>query len=51
MARIKITGFIDTDDLDDEDVDLEDKTGLTSEGFDKINQEFELADLRIELQP
>lgn len=34
MGRLKITGYIDTDDLRPEDVDLEHDTGLSSEGFD-----------------
>jgi len=31
--RIKVTGFIDTDDIDDDQVDLSHATGLTEEAF------------------
>lgn len=36
MARIKITGYVDTDDLNPEDVDLEHEMGLSSEGYDNL---------------
>lgn len=32
MARIKVTGYIDSEDLDPEDVDLSDPTGFSEEG-------------------
>ena len=31
--RIKVTGYIDTDDIDDDQVDLSHATGLTEEAF------------------
>lgn len=31
--RIKVTGYIDTDDLDDDQVDLSHATGLTEEAL------------------
>ncbi len=34
--RIKITGYIDIDDLEEEYVDLDDPTGLSAEGFEAI---------------
>ena len=36
MGRIKVTGYVDTDDLNSGDVDLTDGTGLSSEGFDNL---------------
>lgn len=33
--RIKVTGYLDTDDMDIEDVDLDHEMGLSSEGFEK----------------
>ena len=33
MARIKVTGYIDTDALDPADVDLLHETGLSEPGF------------------
>lgn len=34
MARIKVTGYLDTDDLDPEQVDLSHEMGLTEHGYD-----------------
>lgn len=34
MARLKITGYVDTDDLRPGDVDLDHPSGLSAEGFD-----------------
>lgn len=36
MTRLKITGYIDTDDLGPGDVDLDHPTGLSSEGYDNL---------------
>lgn len=36
MARIKITGYVDVDDLDPSLVDLNHESGLSSEGFDAL---------------
>lgn len=33
MARIKVTGYLDTDDLDAGDVDLTHELGLSDRGF------------------
>lgn len=35
MARIKITGYIDSDDLPSEEVDLSDATGLSNLGYER----------------
>lgn len=34
MARIKVTGYIDTDDLPPEHVDLSHEMGLSNKGFE-----------------
>lgn len=36
MARLKITGYIDTAELDDSHVDLDHPSGLSSEGYDDL---------------
>lgn len=33
MTRIKITGYVESDDLDPEHVDLTHSTGLTEDGY------------------
>lgn len=35
-ARLKVTGYVDIDDLDPEHVDLDHPTGLTAEGYDAL---------------
>jgi len=53
MALIKITGYIDTDGLDPDFVDLTDDTGLTSEGFSEVHhylQEAGLDDIGLEVE-
>lgn len=50
MARIKVTGYIETDMLHEEDVDLADETGLSIGGFERLiqgigTQSFEVANL------
>jgi len=59
MARIKVTGYIEVDDLEPEHVDLEDSTGLSAEGYEEImygGERFsawsvaDLVDLEIELE-
>lgn len=49
--RIKVTGYIPVDDLDPEDVDLADKTGMSEAGFDRLHEELgsQLEDLDAEL--
>lgn len=34
MALIKVTGYIDTDELSPDDVDLSDEMGLSSKGYE-----------------
>lgn len=34
--RIKITGYLETDDLDSDQLDLSDSTGLSAEGYDNL---------------
>ena len=36
MARIKVTGYINVDDLEDEHVDLSHETGLSAAGYDYV---------------
>ena len=48
--RIKVTGYVPVDDLDQEHVDLSHETGLSGKGFDMMNgmgdvQPWSLADL------
>lgn len=40
MARIKVTGYLDTDDLDPEDVDLDHEMGLSNKGYEEWTQFF-----------
>lgn len=47
MARLRVTGYINTDDLEQEEVDLDHFTGLTTEGFERLHGELNLDDLRI----
>ena len=56
QARIKFTGYIDLDTLDPEDIDMDDPTGLSSSGYDRITSIggelvpiAELEDLSVEL--
>lgn len=53
MARIKVTGYIDTEELEATGVelDLSHETGLTASGFDKLSAEFgqQLDDVDFEL--
>ena len=39
MARIKVTGWIDTTELDEEEVDLGHKYGLSNEGYERLDGE------------
>lgn len=50
MALIKITGYIDTDGLDPDFVDLTDDTGLTSDGYSEVVHELGLDDVTFELE-
>lgn len=36
MARIKVTGYINVEDLETHEVDLTDPTGLSAEGYDNV---------------
>lgn len=51
MALIKITGFIETDDLEDSYVDLDHEMGLSNEGFEKLSIEMGLQDVDFRLVP
>ena len=51
MSRIKVTGYLDTADLNPEHVDLDHESGLSSEGFDFMNDQFMLDDLDFALEP
>jgi hypothetical protein len=52
MARIKVTGYVDTDDLNEDMVDLDHPTGLTAEGFDDLNATLlGLSDVTAEVVP
>lgn len=58
MARIKITGYLDTEELDAEHVDLDDKTGLSEAGYEAVTtyegqppyKIADLTDVEVELQ-
>lgn len=50
MARIKVTGYIDTDNLLPEAVDLEHETGLTDKGFLTLSNNLGLEDAEFELE-
>lgn len=50
MARIKVTGYIDTAGLDPDYVDLADDTGLSEEGFIEIGNDLGLDDAEFELE-
>jgi hypothetical protein len=56
--RIKIMGYIEVEELDDEYLDLEDPTGLSKEGYDQIVRDVDgnwsiddLVDVEVELVP
>jgi hypothetical protein len=57
VARIRVTGYLDTDDLDQDHVDLGHETGLSGRGDQEITSVFgdaqvrisELEDLKLEL--
>lgn len=50
MARIKVTGYINTDDVDDDLIDLEHPTGLSEDGLMQLSDEIELDDMTFTLQ-
>lgn len=56
MPRIKITGYINTDDLGASEIDLDHPTGLSAEGYDVytgpdgVFQVSDLEDLEVELE-
>lgn len=51
MPRIKVTGYIDTRDIDPEHLDLDHDTGLSSEGFDFMAGQVQMDDLDFALEP
>ncbi len=50
MARIKVTGYLDTSGMDPEMVDLEHETGLSPEGFEAITGDLDLEDVEFTLE-
>lgn len=51
MARIKVTGYIDTGDLGEEEIDLDSPTGLSAQGFENIIMDLGLSEpVTVELQ-
>ena len=50
MALIKVTGYIDTDGLDPDYVDLSHDMGLSEEGYIEVSRELGLEDAEFELE-
>jgi hypothetical protein len=50
MARIKITGYLDTLNLEPQQVDEADPTGLSSDGYLEICNDLGLEDIDFELE-
>jgi hypothetical protein len=50
MARIKVTGYIDTDDLAPDDVDLSHEMGLSDKGYLGQINSLPLDDVEFELE-
>jgi hypothetical protein len=50
MARIRVTGYLETDDVDPEDVDLDHKMGLSASGYEKLSSELGLDEVEFELE-
>jgi hypothetical protein len=54
--RIKITGYLDTEEMDSEDVDLGHPTGLSTKGYDDVTsmegtlRVSELEDIEVRLE-
>lgn len=48
MARIKVTGYLDTADLSPEDIDLQ--MGLSNEGYEKMADLLGLDETEFELE-
>lgn len=44
MARIKVTGYLNTEDCDPADLDLAHEMGLSSDGFEKWTGRFGVLD-------
>lgn len=51
MAKIKVTGYLDTEELEPEQVDLDHPYGLSDEGYEEISNSLGLDDVEFELQP
>lgn len=51
MARIKITGYMNTEDLDDDWVDLDHPSGLSETGTFELSEQLELESFAAELAP
>ena len=49
MARIKVTGYIDTDNLEPDLVDLAHETGLSEDGYIDVSRRLDLDDVEFEL--
>lgn len=52
MARIKVTGYIDTSQLDPSEIDPNDPTGLANEAFQELFDllSFRLSDIEVKLE-
>lgn len=50
MPRLKITGYIDTDSLRADEVDLDHETGLSSHGYETLVQDIHGTDASLNLR-
>lgn len=50
MRRIKVTGYMPVEDMEESFLDLDHSTGLSEEGFEHCSVIFNMEDLQFELQ-
>jgi hypothetical protein len=50
MSRIKVTGYLDTDDLDDRHVDPSHEMGLSEEGYLEWSRRLPLDDIDFKIE-
>jgi hypothetical protein len=50
MPRIKVTGYLNTEDLDPSQVDTSHEMGLSNKGYEEMSSELGLEDLEFTLQ-
>jgi hypothetical protein len=52
VSKIKITGYVDTDEFGEESLDLSDRSGLSSSGYEELMRTSveDLDDVRVELE-